>query len=141
MASDHGVHKTPVVFPFLIEEPKCGHQDTINLTGLMTTSRKRQSGFAKDAFPPSKSVLHLKENALKGLTHNTGRKITLTRSYSRPNVVDMQSNIIFCHDHERQPKRIVNGFFPNKIRSAPGSNDAAARNGRGRSTSPSQVCE
>ena len=141
MEKESGLTKAPVVFPFLIEEPKSSHQDAFNLTGLMTKWPEKQSRLIKDAFPPSKNVLHDRERSLKGLQF--GHKDIETRGYSCPNIVDM-SNIVFYNDRARQkrPRRIINGFFPNKIRSAQASvvNDRLSQS-RGRNTAPSQVCE
>ena len=138
MERDCGLRKAPVVFPFLIEEPKSSHQDGINLTGVMTKWSDKQSRLLKDAFPPSKNVLH--DRSWKGF-HSSSHKEMASKNYSCPNIVDM-SNIIFYHDAVRQnrPRRIINGFFPNKIRSAQGSlvNDGSSRN-RGRTTAQSQV--
>jgi hypothetical protein len=141
MERESGLTKAPVVFPFLIEEPKSSHQDAFNLTGLMAKWPEKQSRLIKDAFPPSKNVLHDRERSLKGLQY--GHKDMETRGYSCPNIVDM-SNIVFYNDRARQkrPRRIINGFFPNKIRSAQGSvvNDRSSQS-RGRNTAPSQVCK
>lgn len=133
--------KAPVLFPFLIEEPKSAHQDAIHLTGVMTKWSEKQSRLIKDAFPPNKNVLHDRERILKGF-HSTSHKEA--KNYSCPNIVDM-SSIIFCHDHaskNRRPRKIINGFFPNKIRSTQASlvNDGASQN-RGRTAAQSQVCQ
>lgn len=134
--------KGPVVFPFLIEEPKPSHQDQFNrsfLSGVMSKWSDKQSQLIKDAFPPSKSVLssHRRERTLKKF-QNTSQKNITAKNYSCPNIVDM-SNVTFYHDREMQlgPRRIINGFFPNKIRSAQRGDGTRKNKSR---TPQSQVC-
>ena len=142
MERDSGLTKAPVVFPFLIQEPKSSHQDAINqsfLSRMLTKWPHDKSSRPKDAFPPSKNVLHERERPCKGFPDTTHKEIA--KNYSCPNIVDL-SNVIFCNDNARQnrPRRIVNGFFPNKIRSTQRSsmNDGASRN-RADQTMHSQV--
>ena len=113
-----------VVFPFLIEEPKSTNHDVNNLSfvnGLTSKWPEKRSRLMQGAFPPSRSVLHERERSMKGF-HGKGYKETNHKSLTCPNIVDM-SNIIFYHDQVKQskPRRIINGFFPNKIRSTQGS--------------------
>ncbi|XP_028395401.1 uncharacterized protein LOC114519461 [Dendronephthya gigantea] len=144
MERDNGLQK-PVVFPFLIEEPKASHQDATNrsfLNGMMTKwsrNHNRRTPMVKDAFPPSKTVLHGRERYSKGF-HSPSHKEMICKSYSCPKIIDM-SNIDFYQDRvsQRQPRRIFNGFFPNKILTTQGciGNDhGAAHSTRGRTLQP-----
>ena len=145
MERESGLTKAPVVFPFLIEESKSSHQEAFNLTGMMTKwpPTEKQSRLIKDAFPPSKSVIHNRERTLKGL--HGQKEIGIMRNYSCPNIVDM-SKIIFYNDHAKQkrPRRIINGFFPNKIRNAQGrlvKDGSAQSRDRTKTLAQSQVYE
>lgn len=132
MEKDSGLTKQPVVFPFLIEEPKSSHQDAINKSFLsrMLKWPQDKSSRPKDAFPPSKNVLHERDRPLKGFQNAAYKQAA--KNYSCPSIVDM-SNVIFYNDsnpRQNRPRRIINGFFPNKIRSTHGTltNDGASRN-------------
>lgn len=140
MERDNGLQK-PVVFPFLIEESKPSHQDATNRSFLncrmmtkWSSKHNRQTPLIKDAFPPSKSVIHGRERCSKGF-HSPSHKDMTCKSHLGPKIIDM-SQIDFYHDRvsQRQPRRIFNGFFPNKIRTNQTfiGNDHRASQTRGR---------
>lgn len=132
----------PTVFPILLnEEMLSSNPDSINPPfSIMSKWPVKES---KDAFRPSKTFRHVhfqgnKQSSVKNVTSRNQKEV-VEKNYSCPSIVDMNNTIFYHHDLKRErPRRIIDGFFPNKIRSTSGSNVNRAMTQQGPRT-PAQV--